>query len=66
MSIAYGFIGLNSLFMFFGTWLYKLRLLSIYFTFFACFMQFILLMVAASMLFSRYSDLCRLSTTNTF
>jgi len=65
MSTAYTIIGLNALCMFFGTWLYRCRLFSIYFTFLACFVQFILLMVSASMLFSNYSNLCRLSTTNT-
>ena len=66
MSTAYALIGLNSLFMFFGSWIYHFRVFSVYFTFFACLIQFVLLMVVASMLFSKYSNLCRLSQTNTF
>ena len=66
MSAAYALAGLNSLIMFCGTWIYQMRVISVYFTFLACFVQFILFMVVASMLFSKYSDLCRLSTTNTF
>lgn len=63
---ALGFIGLNALFMFIGTWRYRWRVCSIYCTLFACLFQFAVIITSATMLFSSYTTvMCATSLTNT-
>ena len=66
MSAAYGIIGLNALFMFIGAWRYRWRVCSVYCTMCACCTQLILSIVAATMLFSKYNNVCMRSLTTTF
>jgi len=61
-----GLIGLNALFMFIGTWRYRWRACSVYCTIAMCMFQFIVLIVSATMLFSKYTmTLCATSLTST-
>lgn len=66
MRTAYGIIALNALFMFIGAWRYRARVCSIYCTFVSCLCQFILQIVAATMMFTKYNNVCMRSMTNTF
>ena len=66
MSTSYGIIALNALFMFIGAWRYRWRVCSVYCTMVACVLQLILLTVSATMLFSKYNNVCMRSLTNTF
>merc|ERR1719246_267010 len=66
MSAAFFVIALNALIMFIGTWRYRARILSIYFTFVACMLQLILTIVSATMLFTKYNNVCSRSLTQTF
>ena len=52
--------------MFIGTWRYRWRVLSVYFTFFTCMFQFAILVTSATFLFNKYSmTLCNRSLTPT-
>ena len=66
MGGAYGIIGLNALFMFIGAWRYRWRVCSVYCTLVACLCQLILSIVSATMLFTKYNNVCGRSLTNTF
>ena len=66
MRTAYGIIALNALFMFIGAWRYRARVCSIYCTFVSCLCQLILQIVAATMMFTKYNNVCMRSMTNTF
>lgn len=57
-AIPYGLVGLNSLFMILGAWVKNCRICSIWCTLFACLVQFAVLCVTATMLFSHYSLGC--------
>ena len=65
MAFVYGFIGFNALFMFIGTWRYKWRVCSVYFTFFACLFQFIAQLTIGAMLLTKYNAVCARSLTQT-
>lgn len=65
MSSAFGVVALNSLFMFIGAWRSRWRVCSVYFTIFACMLQLILTIVAATMLFTKYNNVCGRSMFNT-
>ena len=61
-----GLIGLNALFMLIGTWRYRWRVCSVYFTLFMCVFQFVVLILSGTMLFSKYSlTFCSNSLTET-
>ena len=61
-----GLIGLNALFMFIGTWRYRFRVCSVYCTLCMCMVQFIVLIISATMLFSKYTlVMCSTSLTPT-
>ena len=63
---ALGFIGLNAIFMFIGTWRYRWRVCSVYCTLFSCLFQFAVIITSATMLFSKYTTtMCATSLTNT-
>lgn len=65
-STSLTIILLNALFMFIGTWRYRWRVCSVYFTIFACLFQFAIIIVSATFLFSKYtSTLCMRSLTPT-
>ena len=63
---ALGFIGLNAIFMFIGTWRYRWRVCSVYCTLFSCLFQFAVIITSATMLFSKYTTtMCATSLTST-
>lgn len=63
---AFGIVALNALFMFIGAWRYRARVCSVYCTFVTCLCQLILQIVAATMMFSKYNNVCMRSLTPTF
>jgi hypothetical protein len=64
---ALGFIGLNAVFMFIGTWRYRWRVCSVYCTLFSCLFQFATLVTSAVFLFSPYTvTLCSVSLEGTW
>jgi hypothetical protein len=66
MRTSYGIIALNALFMFIGAWRYRARVCSVYCTFVACLCQLILLIVSATMMFTKYNNVCMRSLSKTF
>ena len=63
---ALGFIGLNAIFMFIGTWRYRWRVCSVYCTLFSCLFQFAVIITSATMLFSKYTTtMCATSLQST-
>ena len=64
-QISLGFVMLNFLCMFIGTWRWRARVFSTYCTFVSCFVQFIILIVSATMLFTDYASMCARSMTST-
>jgi len=65
-ATSLGFIGLNALFMFIGTWRYRFRVCSVYCTIFSCMFQFAILITSATFLFNKYSTtLCMRSLAPT-
>ena len=66
MGATYGIIGLNAIFMFIGAWRYRWRICSVYCTMVACLVQISLTIFAATMLFTKYNNVCMRSLTNTF
>ena len=65
MGAAYGLIGLNALFMFFGSFRPMCRLCSLYCTVFACMVQLAVQLACAAFLFSDYANLCSMSLNPT-
>ena len=65
MSVAYGVVGLNALFMFIGTWRYRWRICSVYCTFAACILQFALLIAVGALMFTKYNAVCARSLYTT-
>ena len=65
MGMSYGFVALNALFMFIGTWRYRWRVCSVYCTFATCLFQFIILIVSGALLFTKYNAVCGRSMTKT-
>ena len=65
-QISMAFILLNFLCMFIGAWRYRWRVCSVYCTLVACLCQLILSIVSATMLFTKYNNVCGRSLTNTF
>ncbi len=66
MGTLFGLIGLNSLFMFIGTWRYRWRICSVYCTLCMCVVQLAILAAAASLLFTKYNAVCARSMHWTF
>lgn len=66
MGTAFGIIALNALFMFIGAWRYRWRVCSVYCTLVACMLQLILTIVSATMMFTKYNNVCGRSLANTF
>lgn len=65
-GLALGLIGLNALFMFFGIWMTKFRIVSVYMNFCTCLFHFIILIVSATCIFNQFSTtLCARSLTLT-
>ena len=65
-SISMGFICLNALFMFIGTWRYRWRVCSVYCTVIVACFQIAIVVFTAVCIFSPYSlNLCALSLTPT-
>lgn len=58
MGFVYGIVGLNSLFMFIGTWRANWRVCSVFCTIATCFCTFIVLIIVATMLFTSYNAVC--------
>ena len=57
-QVSLAFILLNFLCMFIGTWRWRARVFSTYCTYVSCFVQFIILIVSGTMLFTPYSMMC--------
>ena len=66
MSLVYGLVALNALFMFIGTWRYRFRICSVYFTWFVCMLQFGVLVAVGTILDSKYNRVCMRSMTATW
>ena len=64
-QLSIGFILLNFLCMFIGTWRWRARVFSTYCTFVSCCVQFIILIVSGTMLFTDYASMCARSLTST-
>ena len=65
LASVYGLVCLNAIFMFIGTWRPGARICSVYCTFAVCLFQFIVLIVAGAMLFTKYNAICSRSVTET-
>ena len=63
MGVVYGLVGLNSLFMFIGTWRYRFRICSVYFTMVLCLFQFCVIVATGVILDSKYNKVCMRSMT---
>lgn len=50
LGTVYGLVCLNALFMFIGTWRYRFRICSVYFTAFVCLFQFCVIIATGVML----------------
>jgi len=57
-QLAYLFVGINAIFMFIGTWMYRARVMSVYCSFFACLFQFSIIVVSGVILTSPYNAIC--------
>jgi len=66
LGTSFEIVALNSLFMFIGAWRYRARVCSVYCTLATCLIQFILTIVAGTMMFTKYNNVCARSLTNTF
>ena len=66
MGLVYGLVALNALFMFIGTWRYRFRVCSAYFTWFVCLFQFCVLIAVGTILDSQYNEVCMRSMTPTW
>ena len=64
-QVSLAFILLNFLCMFIGTWRWRARVFSTYCTYVSCFVQFIILIVSGTMLFTPYSMMCSTSLVKT-
>lgn len=65
MGAVYGLVALNAIFMFIGTWRYRWRVCSIYCTFGVCLFQFVALIVAGALMFTKYNAICARSIRET-
>jgi hypothetical protein len=66
MGTVYGLVCLNALFMFVGTWRYRWRICSVYFTWFVCMFQLCVLIATGALLDSKYNRVCMRSMTATW
>ena len=57
-QISIAFILLNFLCMFIGAWRWRARVFSTYCTYVSCLVQFIILILSSTMLFTNYASLC--------
>ena len=64
-QISMGFILLNFLCMFIGAWRWRARVFSTYCTYVSCLVQFIIMILSSTMLFTNYAFMCARSTTPT-
>ena len=64
-QVALGYIMLNMVCMFIGTWRWRARVFSTYCTYVSAAIQFIILLVSGSMLFTPYASMCARSMTKT-
>lgn len=65
LGVAYGIIGLNSLFMLIGAWRWRWRVCSLYCTIFACLFQFAILITTGVFLMTKYNAVCGRSMAKT-
>ena len=66
LSVCYGLIGLNALFMFIGTWNFPFRVCSVYCTLFMCLFQLCIQISVGALLFSKYNKVCIRSVYQTY
>ena len=64
-QVSLSYIMLNFVCMFIGTWRWRARVFSTYCTYVSCSVQFIILLVSGSMLFTPYAGMCARSITKT-
>lgn len=57
-QLSLGFVMLNFLCMFIGAWRWRARVFSTYCTYVSCLVQFIILIVSGTMLFTDYASMC--------
>ena len=63
LGAVYGLVCLNALFMFIGTWRYRFRICSVYFTMVLCLFQFCVIIATGVILDSKYNKVCMRSMT---
>jgi len=65
LGLLYFFVQLNALFMFIGTWRYRMRICSVYCSMFICLFQFAVIIATGCLLFTKYNGVCALSMQTT-
>ena len=65
LGLVYFLVSLNALAMFIGTWRYRWRVCSVYFTHFVCMFQLAVLIATGALLFTRYNSICSKSMRTT-
>ena len=65
LGLVYGLVGLNALAMFIGTWRYRWRICSVYFTGLVCMFQFCVIIATGALLFTKYNGICARSLRKT-
>ena len=61
-QISLGFICINMLCSFIGTWRWRARVFSTYCTYFSCCIQFLIMIVSGVFLYTDYAVMCSSST----
>ena len=64
-SLAWSAIMINAVLMFMGAWMWAIRVISLYCTYFACLFQFIMLIISGTMMFTDYATMCGRSIEKT-
>jgi len=65
LGIVYFLVGLNALAMFIGTWRYRWRVCSVYFTGILCLFQFAVIVATGALMFTKYNGICSRSMRKT-
>ena len=65
LGLVYGLVGLNALAMFIGTWRYRWRVCSAYFTAVICMFQLCVLIATGCLMFTKYNGICARSMRKT-
>ena len=65
LGLVYFLVGLNALAMFIGTWRYRWRICSVYFTGIVCMFQLAVLIATGVLMFTKYNGICMRSMRKT-